>query len=300
MHIRTFASILNRAYPAGAPENDDGGSLTEPVTNETTEPDHEPDTQTNPEPEDPAEAEGEEHEGGDDPEGDLTEADAADDADEEEPAPKRRDWRDRRFEKEFAKRKDAEAKADAAAKEAQALRELYSKPEDERSDGERAQTREQIRREVEQQVRQEEWAKRLNSNLDTMFDEGAKDFPKSWSGRVQEAADVFAEEMKANPGFLEALSDLPNRAAVYHELTGDFDKMEAVLKMPPHKMGMELARLSDKLATPKPTRISRTPAPIKPLESTAAKDVDLENMPMEEFAKLRERQMEERYKAKRH
>ena len=150
------------------------------------------------------------------------------------------------------------------------------------------------------EVRNQERFTKINQGADAMFEAGAKAFPKTWGKRVADAADVFSDEIRAKPEFLEAVTELDNAAAVYHELAGDPDKMEEVLNLPPHKMGMELARLSAKLSTPAPKAISRAPAPIRPLDRPAQepKNLDDPNLSMDEFDRMMRAEEDKAYKAK--
>ncbi len=92
------------------------------------------------------------------------------------------------------------------------------------------------------------------------------------------AAEIFGQEMAAKPHFLEALTDLDNSAQVYHDLTGDPDRLEALLAMSPVKMGAELARLSTKLAAKPAVVVSRAPAPITPLAAPKLVERTLEDL----------------------
>ncbi len=261
----------------------------ETVENPDPEPEDEGGAEVDPEEEtdaDPEDAEGE------------PEAEAS-----AEPAAKPKDWRDRQIAKlrDKEKAKDEEIAELRRAKEAaEAL--LAATPE-EREAGVTEETRTRIRNEEAAKVREEAYYKRINDGLEKMDEAGKKAFAATWDNRIVEAREALAEEIVANPAFLEAVTDLPNAAAVYHELTGDLDKLEAVLKMPAHKMGMELARLSDKLAKPAQRAVSRAPKPITPIErgGTERDLEDLINDPKASMAEIdRRMSAEERKRAKAH
>lgn len=228
-------------------------------------PDPEPDPEEDPEPaEEPAE-------GAADPEED----------EEEDPKPRRKDWRDRLLEKRANQAADFKREADEAKAETARIRELYAKPEGERTAGEQEEIRRSIRKEVEQEVRQEQRVKEIDRAADKLFDDGAAQFSKTWATRVTAAAEIFGEQIAQRPDFLETVTDLDNGPAVYHELAGDPDKMDEILAMPPHRMAVALTKLSAQVkakTTPAPRQISRVPAPIRRLETPTVVEKSVEDM----------------------
>lgn len=140
----------------------------------------------------------------------------------------------------------------------------------------------------------------LNQKCETLFDQGAKTHSASWNDRVNQAGQAFGKDLLNRVDFFEALTKLPNAVDVYHELAGDLDHMSDVLAMGPLDLGMELSRMSATLNTkPKAPPVSRAPAPIEPIDGggSNASD-DLAKMSMNDFAKTREKQREERMKAR--
>lgn len=138
----------------------------------------------------------------------------------------------------------------------------------------------------------------LNQKCETLFDQGAKTHAASWNDRVNQAGQAFGRELLNRDDFFEALTDLPNAVEVYHELAGDLDHMSEVLAMTPIKLGKELANMSNKLAAkPKAPPVSKAPTPIEPIDGAGAgASDDLAKMSMTDYAKVRERQREERFK----
>lgn len=218
--------------------------------------------------------EGGEEEAGDAGEGDGegsgeegAEGEEGDDAGgEEEAPPKAKDWRDRQIAKLREKEKASADQIAEANRRAEAAEAALAAAPGERDAATTEQARETARKEALETVRQEEYYKRLNTGLVAMDEAGAKAFPTTWKDRIEQVREVMSEELMGRPDFLEAIVDQPNSAAVYHELAGDPDRMEELLKLPPHKMGVEIARMADKLAKPVPKQVSRVPAPIKPLQ----------------------------------
>ncbi len=138
----------------------------------------------------------------------------------------------------------------------------------------------------------------LNQRLEDMFEQGSKAYDKTWEPRIKAAGQAFGDDLARRPDLFQAIADLPNGVDVYHELTGDLDHFADVLQMPPLRLGMELAKLSDKLAAkPKGPRVSGAPAPIDPvLGAGGTGEVPLDKTDMNDFAKRRMAQREARMK----
>lgn len=254
----------------------------EPVRGEEETPEPEPAREETPEPESGEQSE-------DAPSGDDQSAAGAEGDDEAEPEAKRRDWGlKRKIDKQTARLKTVEQERDEAIARAKTLEELYAKPEGERTDGERESIRLQVRGEEAARVREEFRAQSLNKAADKLFDDGAKAFPNTWEKRVTELRDLFGEELGKRPDFLEAVTDLDNAPAVWHELGGDPESMDRLLSLPPVRLGVELARLSGRLAAPKPNPISKAPVPIKPLQDLAREDRPLADLINDPKADMRE------------
>lgn len=280
MLIRSFPGMYALRYPFFAPDEDLGGGEGDPDPafieqpgDREEEPAGDPPPAAEEEPpaegeEEPPAAEGEEEE--------PPAAEAEEEAEGEAPAP-RKDWRDRQIIKARKAEKEANERATALAAENAELRAAQG------AEGEGAvltdAERKRIRDEAAIEIRTEQRFKTINERCDAMFDAGAKAFPKTWETSVVAAGEVFGEEMRARPDFLEAVTDLDNAAAVYHDLASDPDKMEEVLNLAPHKMGMELAKISARLAqAPRPKPISRVPAPITPLDGPTLQERSMEDL----------------------
>lgn len=140
----------------------------------------------------------------------------------------------------------------------------------------------------------------LNSKLDSMFDAGVTKHGDDFKQRVTQVQAAFGEELKTRVDLFSALSDLPNAADVYHELTGDLDHFAEVLAMSPVQLGMELARISTKAgAKPRGPQVSKVPPPIEPLAGNGTVEAsDLTKVDMNTYAATRAAQREARFKEK--
>ncbi len=221
-------------------------------------------------------------------------------AEEEETPPEtppKKDWKDKQIIKARAAEKKLREEQAADRAEIARLKALAGDSADAPAP---AKTETEIRGEVEAKLRQEQRFEKINTSAEAMFEAGKKAFPKGWEERVNQAAEAIGPEIAARPDFLETLTDLPNAHAVYFDLASDPDRIEALLQMSPSKMGLELGRLSEKLAATKPKTVSRVPTPIRPLDKPTKEDLPLDdpNMSMEEFDRRMRLEEEKRYKEK--
>ncbi len=255
--------------------------------------DSDPDPEPEPEPE--GDEDGDEEEGADEEDGE--EPPASD----EPPAERKTDWKDRQIAKLRDKQaKDAEEREELR-KRAEAAEALLAATPEERTSALADDERERIRKEEAAKLTEQARFTTLGNNLEKLHKDGLAAFPNTWEGRSTQAREAIGEEMGNRPDFLEALVDLPNTPQVYHHLAGDLDEVERLLSLPAHKMGMELARLSDKLAKPAPRERSKAPPPIRPLERGGSeRDLeDLINDPNASMAEIdRRMRAEEKRRAK--
>lgn len=280
--IRTFPGMFALRFPFRAPEDDLGGGEVDPFIEQPGDREPEPEAEAaapEPEAEEPeAEATAEEEpEAAEEPAAEAAEAGEGE-AGEEEPPARKTTWKDKQIAKRNKELAETRELLKASEARAKALEALTEAPDDEQAAARQNMTKEDLRKEVEKEVRQEAYYQKINTAADAMFDAGAKAFPKSWNSRVSEAADALRDEIAGRPDFLEVVTSLDNGAAVYHDLAGDLDRMEAVLAMPAHKMALELAKVSTKLSAIKTTPISRVPAPIKPLDKPSIEEKSLEDL----------------------
>lgn len=95
---------------------------------------------------------------------------------------------------------------------------------------------------------------------------------------------------------LETLTELPNAHKVLRNIGMDPELAEKIIKLPPMKMAMELARLErdlDKPGAAKP--ISTAPKPITPLSEASRSQEDPEKMSTEEWVTWREKTKKSRW-----
>lgn len=219
-----------------------------------------------------------------------TEAEAGDPAEPEaedppaEPEKPKVSWETRRRIEETNKRRQAEKEAADLRAEIERLK-GGGKPAEETTDINeiRAQERERIRREMQEQGKVEQF----NAACNRTFEEGSKEFPDFVDAR-NTLVETLGDELRAKPAFLEAITELPNGHKVFYELGKNPDEAERILRLSPIKMAMEIKSLSDKAAkpaTPKP--VSKVPPPVKPSAGAAevGTRLDDDSTPMDQWAK---------------
>lgn len=93
---------------------------------------------------------------------------------------------------------------------------------------------------------------------------------------------------------LEDVLNLENGHTVLNHLTKDIDEAERVFALAPRARTIELAKLSAKLAAPKPKPISKAPDPITPVGGNNRSPGTLtENQAMDEWMATRQKQIAE-------
>lgn len=223
--------------------------------------------------------------------------------------PKRDAWWDKRIAKLTAENKAAQERAEQLAREADdakrqvaAYQALYgteseapsapTAPAAKADDGERRYTQAELQREAAKLAA----LNTLNQKLEGMFQAGKTAHGAEFETRITAAAKAFPE-LANRVDLFAALADLDNGTDVYHALAGDLDQMDDVLSLDPLKLGMRLAKMSAEVKA-KPARgpqLSKAPPPIEPLgESSGGADVDLDKTSMDDFVRLREKQIAER------
>lgn len=200
--------------------------------------------------------------------------------DETPPEKKRQPWQAKRFgkmkeEAESAKREAAEARREL---------EEFKAAQAEGNEGGRLYTQAEVDARVETEASRRASMTVTNDKLDALFDQGVKAY-KDFDKRVAAYGEAFGPELASRVDFFSAVAKLPNGADVVYTLGGDLDHMAEILDMAPVDMGMELARLSADLAKPKAPKVSKAPAPIKPLETRHHTEMGIDdpNLPAAEF-----------------
>jgi hypothetical protein len=94
------------------------------------------------------------------------------------------------------------------------------------------------------------------------------------------------------PAVIEAAIEAGNPHKILYELAKDRDLAYKVMRMPPIKMAVEIAKLASKPSKAAP--MSKAPEPIKPVKGAANAEPDPEKMTIQEWMAWREKQLEEK------
>lgn len=222
----------------------------------------------------------------------------------EKPKPgekKKLPWELRRINEETNKRREAERKLAETTAELERLRK--GGQSDENANGNTPDQDDDIEarvaRHAEQIVQNREFASRVNNWADAGVKEfGADEFNNQCNLIASLVDDKTQREL------MDTLTD-PDQVKDGHkvimELAADPEEAERILSLPPKKMALALAKISDRVTTPAapaPKPISKAPAPITPIGGGPKTTTRLEdeNIPMDEWAKQFNKTMLERQK----
>ncbi len=140
-------------------------------------------------------------------------------------------------------------------------------------------------------------ARVFNEKCDAIAAKGKEEFP-SFDGALANLRAVGALGPNVSPSFLQAVSELPQAHKLLNHLGNHPDEAARITTLPPLKMAIELAKIESSISAPKPKAISTAPAPIVPVSGSGGNNNDLSSpdISMEDFARIRSKQREERAK----
>ena len=207
----------------------------------------------------------------------------------EKPVEKKKiSWELRRINEETNKRREAERRAAELDAEIKRLRGGSDKPAATTEDPAPVDA-EQIRARARDEIRQEEAVRlateRFNEACNKTFEQGVAAYGQDFETAANTLSQALGDDMQKRPEFLQVITDLENGHQVYYELSRNPVEAERLLKMPSHKMILELGRMSEKAGKPAPKPISKAPAPVTPVGGQPKPRQELsDDMPMDEFA----------------
>lgn len=117
---------------------------------------------------------------------------------------------------------------------------------------------------------------------------GAEQYPDFQS------AVVTLDALGISQDSVESILGMDDAHKVIYALGKNPEEASRILSLPPVQQGRELERLSLKAAQPAPKAVSKAPAPITPLDSSATVETDPSKMSMAEWAKWREKNSKSR------
>jgi len=184
---------------------------------------------------------------------------------------KRTPWFQTRIDELTRARHEERRRADEAQQQAlryqQQLAQLQQgyQPEQDATQQPQADIRTLAQQEAARMVAEQRFAEQCNK----VYSEGKAAIP----GFDQSVANL--QMLGVNRDFLDLVTSSDAGAKLLHHLGTDLDETARILTLPPVQMARELTRLEIKLGQPAPPPpVSKAPAPITPLGSSASNDVD--------------------------
>lgn len=286
----------------GAPDSESVTDTTPAATEDTTAKGAEreaPEAASDDDPGEPAEAS--------DAKGDEAHADDERDDTGDKPKP----WVQKRFDAMTKARREAERRAEDAERrlaefEARSQQARGEEPPGELPDALKSLSPAQLQQALEAEADRRATAKasqiaterEFAAACNRVFEEGTKAFGDGFVRARDTLVQNFGEVIQARPDFLQAVTELPNGHEVFHALGRNLDEADRILSLPPVKMAMELSRMSEKVGKKPAPVVSKAPAPVTRVEGMARAEKDLSKVSMEEYARIREKQIAERMKSR--
>lgn len=182
----------------------------------------------------------------------------------DEPAdkPKERPWYEKRIAEAAFEAREEKRRADALAGELAKLRQTA--PARPQSEPEGFVPAAEVEKRAAEIVAETRFVESCNST----YDHGVAKYPD-----FESAAKTYGLLGEMPKDFLQAITSLgeDDGARVYYELGKTPDEAARVLKLPPAKMAMEIAKLAYTKTAPAPRPVSKAPAPIEPITSSRAR-----------------------------
>jgi hypothetical protein len=209
-----------------------------------------------------------------------------DDKPKDDPAkPKAKTWEQRRIDELTRARREAERTAaalkadlDTAMALVEAARRGEAAPETPTAPT--AVPKDEIERRAAEIAAEREYQRQITSTISA----GDKEFGREFTDSCNTLADLGANE---RPEFMQIVTDTDGGHKVLQHLGQNPEEADRILRLPPHKMAMEIGRISDKLNKPKEVPVSKAPEPIKPIEGDARVVKSPDEMDDEEWFKWR-------------
>lgn len=203
----------------------------------------------------------------------------------EAPKPKVKTWEQRRIDELTKARREAErtaaalkAERDAALALAEAARRGDAAPE--ATPAPTAVPQAEVERLANEIAAKRDYERRITS----LVESGDKEFGREFTDSCNTLADLGANE---RPEFMQIITDTDAGHKVLQHLGQNPEEADKLLRMPAHKMAMEIGRISDRLSKPKEVPVSKAPDPIKPIEGDARIVKSPDEMDDEEWFKWR-------------
>lgn len=183
----------------------------------------------------------------------------------EKPKPDVPDWALKRFGELTAARKAAEERAANAESRAN---EIAKQLESGANGNVEEMAKAYAERMMPEMVAKKERERRLETGIQTINADGAKEFGQDFDRAIQQIGMAGL----GGADFVSALVEVPNAAKVIQYLGTNLDEAHRLASLSPVQMAVELAKLSPKATKAYAKQISAAPAPVDTLEGRPATD----------------------------
>ena len=209
----------------------------------------------------------------------------------------------KRYEAERAARAAEDARKATEAKNAELLAELAKRNTTPVTEPAKAIVpEEEIEKRAKVMATQIAQTNEFNKACNNIAVSGKAAFKDTWDTDLKNLNMVGALGQGAPTEFLETVVELKSPEKILHHLGQNLEEAERIVKLPPKKMTLEMARIEAQLNAPAPVAtvpISHAPTPVIPVAGTgkvASGDLADPNLSMDDFIKLRAAQKDERQK----
>lgn len=152
---------------------------------------------------------------------------------------------------------------------------------------------EEVVRLAKQMAEREVLVRSYNERVNSIFKKGTEEFPEFAQelSKLREIGVISPDNLDSADGqrtrsLVEAAEEVGDSHKLFHWMSQNPDEAERIAHMSPARMGVALAKVASKLAAPPPRPTSKAPPPIRPLNGAAKAEKAIDEMSMEEFAKL--------------
>lgn len=198
-------------------------------------------------------------------------------------------WALKRISELTRQRHEAERKAEASTGEAARYRMLVEQMRAGNTDAPELTTEQpNIDELVEKRATEKAQHQAITERGSSVSKVGAEQYPDFQS------AVMTLDALGISQTSVESILGMDDAHKVIYALGKNPEEASRILALPPIQQGRELERLSLRAAQPAPKAVSKAPAPITPIDSSATVETDPSKMSMAEWAKWREKNSKSR------
>ncbi len=151
-------------------------------------------------------------------------------------------------------------------------------------------TQAEIDRRISEGVAAQTRTQQFNDACNNVFNAGSKEFTGAdGTLNFKDSMAQLGQVGEIPPHFIEAATALEDGHKVLHHLGNNPELASELLGLSPVKLAVRMTALSAELGKPTPKPVSRTSAPIKPVNGAGRADTDLSRASLDDFMEARNR-----------